>query len=103
CGGWGPLLPYFVRDLMNSVSFGSKGVPSGRKISWNQTFGSEPSGMGVSQAYLVLVFPETRPQLMAATFSFFSSGMILKNVLLRRRAMYSVQISGRPKRRSESM
>src|SRR6185437_1202960 len=85
-----------VNDLMNATSFGSKGVPSGRKMSWNQTFGSAPSGIGVSQAYFVFVLPVTRPQLMAATFSFFSIGMILKKVLFRRRAMYSVQISGRP-------
>ena len=55
---------------MKAVSVGSKGEPSGRKMSWNHTGGSAPSGMGVSQAYLVFVFPDTSPQLMAATLSF---------------------------------
>src|SRR5580658_5122503 len=92
-----------VSCLINAVSFGSNGVPSGRKISWNQTLGSAPSGIGISQAYFVLVLPVTSPQLIAAMFSRFRRGMILKKVLFRNRAIYSVQINGRPYFRSVSI
>lgn len=71
-------------------------VPSLWKISWNQSLGSPPSLMGSSQAYLVLVLPSTRPQLMAPIFCAFNKGRMVKKVLPLLRAMYSVQIRGRP-------
>jgi len=88
---------------MKVVSVGSNALPSGRKISWNQTVGSSPLGMGVSQAYLVFVFPVTSPQLIAATLFCLSIGITLKKVLHLSRAMYSVQMSGRPYWRRVSM
>jgi hypothetical protein len=38
-------------------------------------------GRGLSHEKIVLVLPETKPQLIAPTFSFLSIGMMLWNVL----------------------
>ena len=56
--------------FIKPVSSFRYGVPSARKISWNHSTGSPPSGIGVSHAYLVFVLPVTNPQLIAPTFCF---------------------------------
>ncbi len=53
-------------------------------------------GHGGIPGILCIGLSLTRPQLIATTFSFFSNGMTLKKVLPLRRAIYSVQMSGRP-------
>jgi len=83
-----------VNDLMVSTSSWENGVPSWRNMSWNHTGGSLTSGRGWSHAKMVLVFPDTNPQLMATIFSAFSIGIIVWKKLLSRRFMYSVQTNG---------
>ena len=71
-------------------------MPARRNTSRNHSTGSLPSARGLSQAYVVLVLPSTRPQLMAPTFPRFNSRMMVAERLLRGRAMYSVHVCGRP-------
>src|SRR5687767_2263386 len=65
-------------------------------MSWNQTGGSSTVGSGVSHAKIVFVLPFTRPQFTAPTRCFSKTGRQVSKRLLRVRAMYSVQIIGRP-------
>ena len=86
-----------VSDRMRSTSSCRYGVPSARKISWNQTVGSRSTygRFHESHGKYVCVFPATNPQLKAATLYFFATGSEPWNVLPFPRAMYSVQRIGR--------
>src|SRR5436190_22429615 len=84
-----------ANSLISSTSFASNGVPSLRKMSWNQTFGSELPSFD-PHGKIVLVLPLTNPQLIAPTLYFFSTGKLSLKVLLFVLAMYSLQINGLP-------
>lgn len=60
-----------LNSFITLISSLLKGVPSWRRISWNQRAGSFTFGSGVSQANMVFVFPLTNPQLMAAQPTLF--------------------------------
>src|ERR1700722_1243439 len=85
-----------VSFRISSVSFALYGVPSPRKISWNQSGGSSGYSFShESHAKIVFVFPATNPQLYAPTSSLCSTGSTVSKVLPCGRAIYSVQITGR--------